>query len=88
MVGVVGEEHNAVGLQLEVESAVHTVVGAHAVLQLFCRAAVELGHSHSGNAVLYPRNRRDIIITVAVNQFASVNDTNLLLYKYGEAPLE
>ena len=42
----------------------------------------------SGNAVLYPRNRRDINITVAINQAASVNDTNLLLYKYGEAPLE
>ena len=42
----------------------------------------------SGSAVLYPRNRRDIIITVAINQLATVNDTNLLLYKYGEAPLE
>lgn len=42
----------------------------------------------SGNAVLYPRNRRDIILTVAINQLATVNDTNLLLYKYGEAPLE
>lgn len=42
----------------------------------------------SENAVLYPRNRRDIIITVAVNQKAGVDDTNLLLYKYGEEPLE
>ena len=42
----------------------------------------------SENAVLYPRNRRDIILTVAVNQKAGVDDTNLLLYKYGEEPLE
>lgn len=42
----------------------------------------------SGNAVLYPRNRRDIILTVALNQKAGVDDANLLLYKYGEAPLE
>ena len=42
----------------------------------------------SGNAVLYPRNRRDIILTVALNQKAGVDEANLLLYKYGEAPLE
>ena len=41
----------------------------------------------SGNAVLYPRNRRDIIITVAINQEAGVINTNLLLDKYGENPL-
>ena len=41
----------------------------------------------SGNAVLYPRKRRDIILTVAVNQMADVDDTNLLLFKYGEKPL-
>lgn len=41
----------------------------------------------SGNAVLYPRNRRDIILTVAINQKAGVDDANLLLYKYGEEPL-
>lgn len=41
----------------------------------------------SGNAPLYPKNRRDIIITVAINQSASVDDANLLLYKYGEEPL-
>ena len=41
----------------------------------------------SGNAVLYPRKRRDIILTVAVNQMADVDDTNLLLFKYGERPL-
>ena len=40
-----------------------------------------------GNAVLYPRKRRDIILTVAVNQMADVDDTNLLLFKYGEKPL-
>ncbi len=41
----------------------------------------------SGNAPLYPKNRRDIILTVAINQNASVDDANLLLYKYGEEPL-
>lgn len=46
--------------------------------------ALELG----GCAILYPKNRRDIIITVAVNQQASVDETNLLLYKYGEEPLK
>ena len=40
-----------------------------------------------GNAVLYARNRRDIILTVAVNQMADVDDTNLLLFRYGEKPL-
>lgn len=42
----------------------------------------------SGNAPLYPKSRRDIIITVAINQSASVVDTNLLLDKYGEKPLD
>ena len=41
----------------------------------------------SGNAVLYSRSRRDIILTVAVNPEAGVIDTNLLLDKYGEEPL-
>ncbi len=41
----------------------------------------------NGSAPLYPKNRRDIILTVAINQGASVDDTNLLLYKYGEEPL-
>ena len=41
----------------------------------------------SGNAPLYPKNRRDIILTVAINQNASVDDANLLLFKYGEEPL-
>ena len=41
----------------------------------------------SGNAVPYPRKRRDIIRAVAVNQMADVDDTNLLLFKYGEKPL-
>lgn len=45
--------------------------------------ALELG----GCAILYPKNRRDIILTVAINQSASVDDANLLLYKYGEEPL-
>ena len=38
-------------------------------------------------AILYPMNKRDIIISVAINQHASVMDTNLLLDKYGEKPL-
>lgn len=42
----------------------------------------------SGNAPLYPKSRRDIILTVAINQGASVVDTNLLLDKYGEKPLD
>ena len=42
----------------------------------------------SENAPLYPKSRRDIIITVAINQSASVIDTNLLLFEYGEKPLE
>ena len=42
----------------------------------------------SGNAVLYPRKRRDIILTVAINQKAGVDEANLLLFKYGEEPLE
>ena len=42
----------------------------------------------SENAPLYPKSRRDIIITVAINQSASVIDTNLLLFEYGENALE
>ena len=38
-------------------------------------------------APLYPKNRRDIIISVAINQHASVLDTDLLLDKYREEPL-
>lgn len=41
----------------------------------------------SGNATLYPKRRRDIILTVAINQKAGVINTNLLLDKYGESPL-
>ncbi len=35
-------------------------------------------------ATLYPKSRRDIIITVAINQKLNVIDTNLLLDQYGE----
>ena len=67
--------------------------GRDKVLRLCLAAGLSLRETTralelSGSAVLYPRNRRDIIITVAINQLATVNDTNLLLYKYGEAPLE
>ena len=41
----------------------------------------------SGNATLYPKRRRDVILTVAINQKAGVINTNLLLDKYGESPL-
>lgn len=67
--------------------------GRDKVLRLCLAAGLNLKETTralelSENAVLYPRNRRDIIITVAVNQKAGVDDTNLLLYKYGEEPLE
>ncbi len=38
-------------------------------------------------ATLYPKNRRDIIITVGLNQKAHVMDINLLLDRYGEEAL-
>ena len=41
----------------------------------------------SENAVLYPKKRRDIILSVAVNQHATVDDANMLLNKYGEEEL-
>ena len=67
--------------------------GRDKVLRLCLAAGLNLKETTralelSGNAVLYPRSRRDIILTVAVNQMADVDDTNLLLFKYGEEPLE
>ena len=56
--------------------------GGNTILRQTTRA-LEL----SGNAPLYPKNRRDIILTVAINQKAGVIDANLLLSKYGEEPL-
>ena len=41
----------------------------------------------SEHATLYSKNRRDIIISVAINQHISVIDTNILLDKYNEVPL-
>ena len=66
--------------------------GRDKVLRLCLAAGLNLKETTralelSGNAVLYPRNRRDIILTVAVNQMADVDDTNLLLFKYGDKPL-
>ena len=66
--------------------------GLDKVLRLCLAAGLNLKETTralelSGNAVLYPRKRRDIILTVAVNQMADVDDTNLLLFKYGEKPL-
>ena len=67
--------------------------GRDKVLRLCLAAGLNLKETTralelSGNAVLYPRRRRDIILTVAVNQMADVDDTNLLLFKYGGKPLE
>ncbi|MDO5132673.1 MAG: hypothetical protein Q4D81_06805 [Eubacteriales bacterium] len=66
--------------------------GRDKVLRLCLGAGLDLKETTralelSGNALLYPRNRRDIILTVAVNQKAGVDDANLLLFKYGEEPL-
>ena len=66
--------------------------GRDKVLRLCLAAGLSLKETTralelSGNAVLYPRNRRDIILTVAINQKAGVIDANLLLNKYGEEPL-
>ena len=66
--------------------------GRDKVLRLCLAAGLNLKETTralelSGNAMLYPRKRRDIILTVAVNQMADVDDTNLLLFKYGEKPL-
>lgn len=66
--------------------------GRDKVLRLCLAAALNLRQTTralelSGNAALYARNRRDIILTVAVNQMADVDDTNLLLFRYGEKPL-
>lgn len=41
----------------------------------------------SENTVLYPKRRRDIILSVAVNQHATVDEANMLLNKYGEEEL-
>lgn len=66
--------------------------GRDKVLRLCLAAGLNLRETTralelSGNAVLYARSRRDIILTVAVNQKAGVIDANLLLDKYGEEPL-
>ena len=67
--------------------------GRDKVLRLCLAAGLSLKETAralelSGNAVLYPRNQRDIILTVAINQKAGVIDTNLLLTQYGEKPLQ
>ena len=67
--------------------------GRDKVLRLCLAAGLNLKETTralelSGNAVLYPRKRRDIILTLAINEKAGVDDTNLLLFKYGEEPLE
>ena len=62
------------------------------VLRLCIAAGLDLRETTralelSGNATLYPKNLRDHILTVAIDQSASVADTNLRLFKYGEDPL-
>ena len=52
VVSVVGEEDDAVGLQLEVKAAIHSAIGLQPVSKFFCRASVELGHCHGCYAVL------------------------------------
>ena len=42
----------------------------------------------TGNAILYPKNRRDAIIIYSINNKLSVPDCNRLLTKYGEAELK
>lgn len=41
----------------------------------------------TGNAVLYPKNRRDAILIYALNNSITVADANRLLESYGEAQL-
>ena len=41
----------------------------------------------SGFPPLYPKNKRDVILTVVINQGAGVDEANLLLYDYKEEPL-
>ena len=58
VVGLVGNQHMALVLDLEVESAFHPVIGLHAIAQFLSVATVELCHSHSGDSVLnIDRNR-------------------------------
>ena len=52
MVGIVTEEYQMVGLDLEVETAIHTAIGHDAIAQLLGSTAGQLGHRHSGNAIL------------------------------------
>ena len=66
--------------------------GRDKVLRLCLAAGLSLRETTralelSSNAILYSRSRRDIILTVAINQKAGVIDANLLLDKYGEEPL-
>ena len=64
------------------DKLIRLCIGAKLTLRETTRA-LEL----NGSAPLYPKNRRDIILTVAINQRASVMDANLLLDQYGEEPL-
>ena len=53
VVGIVAEEYQLVGLDLEVETAVDATIGLHTVAQIFGCASVELCHSHGSDAILY-----------------------------------
>lgn len=66
--------------------------GRDKVLRLCLAAGLNLHQTKralelSGNASLYSRNPRDIILAVAINQKSGVIETNLLLSNYGEQPL-
>ena len=65
------------------DTALRLCLGAGLSLKETTRALEILGH-----APLYARNRRDIIISVAINHHATLNELNLLLEKYREKILE
>ena len=52
MVGIVAEEYQLVGLDLEVEATLHPAIGLHALAQLVGGTSGQLCHGHGGNAVL------------------------------------
>ena len=52
VMGIVAEEDQFVGLDLEVEAPVYASKGLHAVFQFLLGTAIELGHRHSGNTIL------------------------------------
>ena len=51
MMRIVREEHMAVVLYLEVEATVNATVCLHSIAQFFCRATIELSHSHCWDTI-------------------------------------